>query len=101
MQGVRLEKEARGRKDLTRGGSWCRDLTRDGSWHQAHELVADSGVQHATLHVPAAKVALLQSCMPGTSFIANRASLPSRKYCSNNLTSGQDHAVKFSKATAA
>jgi len=87
---VRLEKRVR----------WRKDLTRDGSWHQAHELVAGSRRSAATLHVPSAKVALLQSCMPGTRFIANRASLPSRKYCSNNLTSGQDQAVKFFKATA-
>lgn len=60
-----------------------------------------AGARCATLHVPSAKVALLQSCMPGTRFIANRTSFPSRKYCSNNLTRGQDQAVKFSKATAA
>lgn len=87
------------RKNLPHGGSWCRDLTH--SWHQAHELVADSGCSACDPACPSVKVALLQPCMPGTRFIANRVSLPSRKYCSSNLTSGQDQAVKFSKATAA
>lgn len=64
-------------------------------------LLQAVGAQYPIFCVPSVKVALLQPCMPGTWFIANRTSLPGRKYCSNNLRSSQDQAVKFSKAMAA
>lgn len=66
-----------------------------------HELVAGSG---RSVHSPRCSLseggfaAAVRACLW---FIAFRTSLPSRKYCSNNLTSGQDQAVNFSKATAA
>lgn len=66
-----------------------------------HELVAGSG---CSVHEPQCSLSeggFAAALHAWLRFIAFRTSLPSRKYCSNNLTSGQDQAVNFSKATAA
>lgn len=51
------------------------------------------------LSIPRVEVALPWLCTPGSWFIADGTTLPKRKQGSNKFMSGQDLAVKFSKAT--